>query len=62
MSFPKGGVKIIDDLEFDIKFEQSLFRSKSKSDLTEIVFDKKKFQTFIPIVPIHLVVIPNQII
>jgi hypothetical protein len=41
---------------------KSLFRSKSESDLTEIVFDEKKFQTFIPTVPIPTVVIPNQII
>ena len=61
-SFPKGGLKIIDDLEFDIKFEQSLFRSKSESDLTEILFDEKKFQTFIHVVPIQVVVIPSQII
>jgi hypothetical protein len=26
LSFPKDGVKIIDDLYFDIKFEQNLFR------------------------------------
>ena len=62
MSLPKGGVKNIDSLEFDIKFEQSLFRSKSKSDLTEILFDEKKFQTFIHVVPIQVVVIPSQII
>jgi len=30
--------------------------------LTEIIFDKKKFQNFIPIVPIPAIVIPNQII
>jgi hypothetical protein len=28
LSLPKDGVKGLDDLEFDIKFEQILFRSK----------------------------------
>jgi hypothetical protein len=62
LTFPKGGVEIIDDLKFDIKSEQPLFRSNLESYLTEIVFDEKKFQTFIPTVPITIVVIPNQII
>jgi hypothetical protein len=61
-SFPKDGVKSIDDLEFDIKFEQTLFRSKSESDLTEILFDEKKFQSFIIVVPIQTVVIPSHIV
>jgi len=29
LSLPKDGVKSIDDLDFDIKFEHILFRSKS---------------------------------
>jgi hypothetical protein len=29
LSLPKGGVERIDDLKFDINFEQSIFRSKS---------------------------------
>jgi hypothetical protein len=62
LSLPKDGVKSIDDLEFDIKFEQTLFRSKSESNLTEILFDEKKFQSFISVVPIQTVVIPSQIV
>jgi hypothetical protein len=56
------GVKSIDGLDFDIKFEQTLFRSRSKSNLTQILFDENKFQSFISIVPIQTVVIPSQIV
>jgi hypothetical protein len=41
LSLPKDGVKSIDDLDFDLKFEQTLFRSKSESNLNEIIFDEK---------------------
>jgi hypothetical protein len=44
MSFPKDSVQSIDDLEFDAFFEQTLFRSKSKTNLDENVFNPKKFQ------------------
>ena len=48
VSLPKEGVIRVEDLEFDEKFELSLFRSKSDSDLTQIVFDLERFNTFIP--------------
>jgi hypothetical protein len=43
LSFPKDGVKRIDDLDFDLKFEQTLFRSRSEYNLKEIIFDETKF-------------------
>ena len=45
---PKEGVISVDYLQFDIKFEKSLFRSKLDSNLTQIVFDQEIFHTFIP--------------
>ena len=48
ISLPKGGVIIVEDLEFDEKFELSLFKSKSDLYLTQIVFDLERFNTFIP--------------
>jgi hypothetical protein len=47
LSFPKDGVKSIEDLDFDLKFEQTLFRTKSESSLNEIIFDEKRFQDLI---------------
>jgi hypothetical protein len=47
LSFPKDGVTSIEDLDFDVKFEQTLFRTKSESCLNEIIFDKKRFQDLI---------------
>jgi hypothetical protein len=47
MSLPKDGAQIIDNLEFDAFFEQTLFRSKSQTSLEEIVFDQKRFQTLV---------------
>ena len=47
-SLPKEGVISVEDFEFDEKFELSLFRSKSDSDLTQIVFDLERSNTFIP--------------
>ena len=38
----------IDDLKFDLKFEQSLFESKSNLDLSEVVIDIPGLNTFIP--------------
>jgi hypothetical protein len=43
LSLPKYGVQRIDDLEFDLLFEQTLFKSKSESYLNEIIFDEKRF-------------------
>jgi hypothetical protein len=66
LSLPKDGVKSIDDLDFDLKFEQTLFRSRSESNLNKIIFDEKKFQSLIPTVPIQTVPIqyycPLQIV
>ena len=39
VSLPKEGVICVEDLEFDEKFELSLFKSKSYSNLTQIVFN-----------------------
>ncbi len=41
---PEDGVLSIEDLYFDLKFEHSLFRSKSESDLDSIVVDDNFFQ------------------
>lgn len=41
-------VKPIDDLKFDLKFEQSLVRAKSDSDLSEVVIDIPGLNTFTP--------------
>ena len=38
----------MDGLKFDIKFEQSFFRSKSDSDLSEVVIDIPRLNTFTP--------------
>jgi len=35
------------DLSFDIKFELSLFRSKSESSLLETFFDPSEFETYL---------------
>ena len=43
----KEGAIGIDDVSFDIKFELSLFKSKSKSDLSQIVFDEARFQEIV---------------
>jgi hypothetical protein len=44
---PKYGVTSIEDLEFDVKFEKTLFITKSKSCLNEFVFENKRFQDLI---------------
>jgi hypothetical protein len=62
LSLPKDEVKSIDDLDFDLLFEQTLFRSRSKSYFNEIIFDEKKFQTLISTNPTQTVVIPTQTI
>lgn len=47
-SLPKEAVKSTEYISFDIKLEDTLFRSKSKSNLSQIVFDIERFKTFIP--------------
>jgi hypothetical protein len=47
LSFPKDGVRAFQDLDFDIKFEQSLFISKSESDLSQVLFYEKRFLSLI---------------
>jgi hypothetical protein len=47
LSLPKEDTQSIDDLEFDGLFEKTLFRSKSKTSLDEIVFDQKRFQALV---------------
>jgi hypothetical protein len=44
ISLPKDNVERIVDLEFDELFGETLFRSKSKTNLDEIVFYHKIFQ------------------
>jgi hypothetical protein len=61
LSLPKDRVKIIDDLDFDIKFEQTLFRSKSESNLNEVLFDDKKFQSLILLSPFKLLQFPVRL-
>ena len=48
VSLETDSVKTIDDLKFDLKFEHSLFDSKSDSDLSEVVIDIPGLNTFIP--------------
>jgi hypothetical protein len=60
LSLPKDGVKRIEDLDFDLKFEKTLFITRSESSLNEIIFDKKRFQDLIPIAPIRPAVIPTH--
>jgi len=43
ISLPKDSVKSIHDLDFDLKFGKTLFRSRSESKLNEIIIDEKKF-------------------
>jgi hypothetical protein len=60
LSFPKDGLKSIEDLDFDLKFEQTLFITKSESCLNEIIFDEKRFQDLVSATSIKPLVIPNQ--
>jgi hypothetical protein len=60
LSLPKDGVKIIEDLDFDLKFEQTLFRTRSEFSLNEIIFDEKRFQGLILVSSIRPIVIPAQ--
>jgi hypothetical protein len=60
LSFPKDGVTSIEDLDFDVKFEQTLFRTKSESCLNEVIFDKKRFQDLILAASTKPIVIHTQ--
>ena len=46
VSLPKEGIISVEDLEFDEKFELSLFKSKSNSYLSQIVFDIERFNFY----------------
>jgi hypothetical protein len=48
----------IEDLEFDLKFEHSLFRTRSESRLDETLFDEKRFQDLILAASVKPVVTP----
>ena len=60
LSFPKDGVISIEDPDFDLKFEQTLFRTKSKSCVKEIIFDEKRFQDLISAASTKPLVISTQ--
>jgi hypothetical protein len=60
LSFPKDGVKSIEDREFDVKFEQTLFKTKSESCLNKVIFDKKRFQDLILAISTKPIVIHSQ--
>ena len=47
-SLPVEGVESIDEVTFDLKFKHSLFKSKSESDLSHIVFDPKLLNPITP--------------
>ena len=47
-SLASDSIKTLDGLKFHIKFEQSLFRSKSDSDLSEVVIDIPSLNTSFP--------------
>ena len=47
-SLPAEGIKTIADIKFYIKFEHSLFRTKSNSYLTQVVVDIEGLNTFVP--------------
>jgi MinD-like ATPase involved in chromosome partitioning or flagellar assembly len=60
LSLTKDGVTSIEDLDFDLKFEKTLFRTKSESCLNEIIFDEKRFQDLILATSTKPLVIPTQ--
>ena len=47
ISLSSNPIKTVDGIKFDLKFEQSLFRSKSFSDLSEVVIDILGLNTFV---------------
>ena len=48
ISLSQEVVQNLDNLQFDYKFQHSLFRSKSDSDLSEVVVDLPTLLTFVP--------------
>ena len=48
VSFESEPIKTLDGLKFDIKFEQSMFRSKSDLDLSEVIVSIPHLNTFTP--------------
>jgi hypothetical protein len=59
-SFPKEGATSIEGLEFDVKFEQILSRTKFEPCLRETIFDEKRFQELILAASSRPLVIPAQ--
>ena len=47
-SLATDSVKTLDGLKFDLKFQHSLFKSKSDLDMKEVVIDIPRLNTFIP--------------
>ena len=47
-SLPVEGVDLIDEITFDLKFEHSLFKSKSEYDLSQIVFNPRILNLITP--------------
>ena len=41
-------VQNLDDIQFDYKFQHSLFRSKSNSDLSQVIVDIPALLAFVP--------------
>jgi hypothetical protein len=60
LSFPKDGVTSVEDLEFDVKFEKTLFRTKSESCLSETIFDEKRFKDLILATSVKPIVIHTK--
>ena len=47
-SLSSDSIKTLDGIKFDLKFEQSMFRSKSDSELSEVVIDIPRLNKFVP--------------
>jgi hypothetical protein len=47
-SLSEETIQTIEDLQFDLKFEHSLFRSKSDLDLRQVIVDLPTLLSFIP--------------
>jgi hypothetical protein len=60
LSLPKDGVTSIEDLDFDVKFEQNLFKTKSESCLNEVIFEERRFQDLILAASAKPIVIHTQ--
>jgi hypothetical protein len=60
LSLPTDGVESIEDLEFDVKFEQTLFRTKSESYLSVVIFDEQRFRDLILATSARPIVICKQ--